>query len=397
MSSDAAVQLCPRCEVPLAVGIGALLESVCPRCQGRFLDGGATERVVVEELGIDRSLLVEMAGQFGGARPPCPACKRALDGVVLRGTSALLCTGCGGLWCEAGGLARLTDERYDEVRATVDDAAEAPPAEEGAARGWALVQEDQDPLDLDRVARAFQSSRRFTALDAKNLVGRAFGVLVDKLPEDEARGLQRLLGDEGIAVELVPDDEALALPQLFHAYRVDLDDDELLVSDTYDRVTRYAWPSVVAITAGAVGMKARRDDSDAPPSPLARFARKASGMGRWLPEQAVGMGPSFTSRYGEGDGLFVDLVVGSPATRLRFDSASFSLLSKRPRVEAGLRFLEGAQLLLERVSDEALAYGARVLLSQGEPFAFRNQRDYDRDLAWVAHRRSRAADDDGDR
>lgn len=88
---------CPRCEgnVRLVDEHGALHEAVCPRCQGRFLHTAATERVLIEELGVERTTLRELAEHFRGPRLPCAGCGGTLSPLVLRGVEVALCVGCG--------------------------------------------------------------------------------------------------------------------------------------------------------------------------------------------------------------------------------------------------------------------------------------------------------------
>ncbi|MBM4283299.1 MAG: hypothetical protein FJ137_21990, partial [Deltaproteobacteria bacterium] len=100
--------------MPLASGQGALGEDVCPRCRGRFLNGALTERVVIDELGVERGILRELAGFFSGARLPCAGCGAAMRPLGLRGVAVDLCLGCGGLWLDAGELSRLSGGRYGE-------------------------------------------------------------------------------------------------------------------------------------------------------------------------------------------------------------------------------------------------------------------------------------------
>lgn len=105
---------CPACgHTGLARVGGDLDEERCPACGGRFLSQLGTERLVEGELGITRDMLRDLAGYFGGERRHCPSCRTRLSAVRLKGVTADLCQGCGGLWLDAGELAQLSSGRYE--------------------------------------------------------------------------------------------------------------------------------------------------------------------------------------------------------------------------------------------------------------------------------------------
>ncbi len=114
---------CPRCLgttgngvlSPLAQDVGQVGEHVCPVCRGRFLPPGVTERIVVDELGVDRGMLRELVGHFSGARLCCAGCGAPMRPLRLRGVAVDLCLSCGGLWLDAGELSRVSGGRYVEL------------------------------------------------------------------------------------------------------------------------------------------------------------------------------------------------------------------------------------------------------------------------------------------
>ena len=105
---------CPRDGGGLQAGSGALAEDVCPRCQGRFLDHGATHRLFVEILGIREDILMELA-RAGVPREPCPGCGGRLCEVRARSVVVDLCRGCGGSWLDGGELGRLARDVVEEI------------------------------------------------------------------------------------------------------------------------------------------------------------------------------------------------------------------------------------------------------------------------------------------
>jgi Zn-finger nucleic acid-binding protein len=107
---------CPHCRVvPMNRRAGALLESACPRCQGRFLPPGAVQRLVADELGISQGELKDAA--TGKTKTPldCPRCGSQMTPTLLGDVIADLCKGCGSLWLDKDELGLLSQGRYEEA------------------------------------------------------------------------------------------------------------------------------------------------------------------------------------------------------------------------------------------------------------------------------------------
>jgi Zn-finger nucleic acid-binding protein len=123
---------CPRCRaaacrVELIAG-GPLDGRFCTRCGGILLSASGSERLLHEELAVDRARLAELADGFGGRRSPCASCGARVRPLLLRGVDLDLCFHCGSLWFERGELARLSGGRHVEpaLAAPVDQRALAP-------------------------------------------------------------------------------------------------------------------------------------------------------------------------------------------------------------------------------------------------------------------------------
>lgn len=123
-----ALRPCPRCgpDAALVPHEGTLHESICPRCLGRFLPSDARE-TLLGELQIDDVTLREMVKTFAGERLVCPGCGFKTSAIRLRGRSAGMCTGCGGMWLDQGDLSKVTGERLREVGVSERDQALLPP------------------------------------------------------------------------------------------------------------------------------------------------------------------------------------------------------------------------------------------------------------------------------
>ncbi len=107
---------CPACRSKgAAVGLtpGASLEGCsCLRCGGTLLPTTGSERLLHEELALDRAALVDLAESFGGRRFGCPGCRAAMRTLILRGVDVDLCFHCGALWLDQGELERLSGNRH---------------------------------------------------------------------------------------------------------------------------------------------------------------------------------------------------------------------------------------------------------------------------------------------
>lgn len=107
---------CPAC---LARGVstdlhpGAALDGLgCARCGGVLLSSSGSERLLHDELHLDRATLVDIAQGFGGRRWGCPGCRSKMSSLMLRGVDVDLCFHCGSLWLDHGEIERLSDRRY---------------------------------------------------------------------------------------------------------------------------------------------------------------------------------------------------------------------------------------------------------------------------------------------
>ncbi|MCP4500422.1 MAG: zf-TFIIB domain-containing protein [Deltaproteobacteria bacterium] len=107
-------EFCPICPGQhLEPRVGALLESVCRHCQGRFLPLEAVEQLI-EELGISVSELRDRIGQK--RTHACPSCRTSLAPIALGDAIAEVCPGCGGMWLDGGELKELSLGRFEEIQ-----------------------------------------------------------------------------------------------------------------------------------------------------------------------------------------------------------------------------------------------------------------------------------------
>ncbi len=105
--------VCARGGANVVLSAGASLDgSSCKRCGGTVLPTTGSERLLHEELALDRAALVDLAASFGGRRFACPCCDARMRTLMLRGVDVDLCFHCGALWLELGELERLSGNRH---------------------------------------------------------------------------------------------------------------------------------------------------------------------------------------------------------------------------------------------------------------------------------------------
>jgi len=119
MSTSPVTSALPACPACAARGIatelrdGAALDGHgCPRCGGVLLPATGSERLLHDELALDRAVLLEIAQSFGGRRYGCPACRSKMRALLVRGVDIDLCFHCAALWLDDGELERLSGGRY---------------------------------------------------------------------------------------------------------------------------------------------------------------------------------------------------------------------------------------------------------------------------------------------
>lgn len=391
---------CPRCSTaeepaPLALGAGALGEAVCGRCGGRLLEEAAVQRVIVEEHGVSRDTLREMAGHFGRPSLGCPSCGQRMHPIRVRALSLDLCTGCGAVWLDAGELTRLSEGRWEEIAgpppvdSTAQTAAQIPaqiPAERGAGEaadrgtpsGFLTVLLEDEEIDADRLVTAFGRARFRTAQDARFAAQRGHGIVAERLPAAEAASLVAALAVEDLHARLV-EPAALDLPRAVRTKELSISDSGLTLADGLGRPFMIPWPAMSAIGVGLVRLEEAETEID-PTRPVEEAHRGG----------AVTIQHTRRTVVVERDDVLLDLVAADPrGERWRFRATRDSLIF-RPRDP------RGAEPAFRDLVRHLIALApASALLSRGAVAAGRRQtswvryralRDYDQALRWTVAR-----------
>jgi Zn-finger nucleic acid-binding protein len=360
---------CPRCQTLLSAGDGALLEDVCGRCRGRFLLAEVTERVVVDELGVDRATLKEIAAQFGGQRLACPGCSAPMRPLRLHGVLVDLCFACGGLWLDWGELRTLSRGRHDELGGHTPPVLAVEPVVDTVrlGRGASVVvfREPGAAREAGLVA-AFASTDALTAIDARLIAGNGSCVVVESVSSAGATALVQRLAREGIAADVVGE-EVFRLPSAVVAQAVALGD-ELVFSFHTGAPWRVPVTSVLSLTGGLVRRERTVSRSVDLPSWASRTEHHMSNVPAASPKRT--------------DSVLEDAVV----VELLVDVGSV----RRLRMSSPPASLDVLRALVARAVRAGVPVGRCAYAGDGGawPRAGRS-RDLERELAWCAWRAAR--------
>lgn len=370
---------CPRCQMLLSAGDGALLEDVCGRCRGRFLHPQITERVVVDELGVDRATLKEIAEHFSGQRVPCPGCRASMRPLRLHGVLVDLCFSCGGLWLDGGELRTLSRGRHDELGGHTPPVLVVEPLDtstalalDGTARlgrgASVVVFREPGAASEAALVSVFAATDALTAIDARLIAGNGSCVVVESVSEAGAAALVQRLARAGIAADVVGED-LFRVPAAVTAQTLALGDD-LVFSFHTGAPWRVPLSSVLSLTGGVM----RRE----------RTVSRTVDVPAWASRSDHHMAnvPSAPPKRTESvldDVVVVELLIDLPRTGVR-----------RLRMSSPPASLDVLRALVARAAAAGVPVGrcASVADGSGWPRAGRT-RDLERELAWCAWRAAR--------
>ena len=106
-----------------------------------------------------------------------------------------------------------------------------------------------DRRDLEDASRSVASLRRS---DCAMLHRQLFGIVVSNLPEDEALAFQSELARRGFPTHMVPDSELSLLPESFQIHRIEVQDENLVFTDSIGRSRIRPVAELAFLAAGVV-------------------------------------------------------------------------------------------------------------------------------------------------
>jgi hypothetical protein len=247
---------------------------------------------------------------------------------------------------------------------------------------YALFQHSLDELDAGAVGDALDEAVPWLArADARMLVRRAYGVLVEGLIEPHARDLAQALAGRGVSVDRVEQDW-LELPPILACRRADVQPGGLVVYDLYGRVTEVPWARVLMVAAGSYPVPERVPQARKAFEPQPRIA-SPWGLRGLLPEGSAELGQT-SYEYVDRAQIMLDIVTDAPARyriqRQRFD---YSYLGERRGASAAANFPLLVRDVLEHAPGAVQNQGLRLMRSDaGEVMSYPGPNQFEREIAW---------------
>jgi hypothetical protein len=247
---------------------------------------------------------------------------------------------------------------------------------------YALFQHSLDELDAGAVGDALDEAVPWLArADARMLVRRAYGVLVEGLTEHHARELAQALAGRGVSVDRVEQDW-LELPPLMACRRADVQRGGLVVYDLYGRVTEVPWARVLMVAAGSYPVPERVPQARKAFEPQPRTA-SPWGLRGLLPDGRDALGQT-SYEYVDRAQIMLDIVTDAPARyriqRQRFD---YSYLGARRGASAAVNFPLLVRDVLEHAPGAVQNQGLRLMRSDaGEVMSYPGPNQFEREIAW---------------
>lgn len=239
----------------------------------------------------------------------------------------------------------------------------------------ALFQHSLDELDAEVVGDAVGEAAPWLArADARMLVRRAHGVLVEGLAAPDARALAQALATRGTHVERV-EQGWLELPPVTACRRAVLGPRGLVVYDAYGRALELSWSRVLLVAVGSYMVPERVPLARKPFEPAPGSVRTLLGDGE------AGLG---SYEYVDRAQIALDIVADLPARyRIQHQRFDYSYLGARRGPSASSNFPLLVRDLLEHVPHAIRTRGARLAGSDaGEVLSYPGPTQYEREIAW---------------
>jgi hypothetical protein len=247
---------------------------------------------------------------------------------------------------------------------------------------FAVVQARREPLDLEKLRRAFLGVPGLTPHDADVVGGEGDAILCRNLSADQAAMLQAKLQAEGVEVETVDQSQLPVLPPPKAIRRIELTPEALWVDDLIKGKIPIAWRQVRLIGAGSVQLmtvtRKRTETREVDPNPL----RHLTPLWPLISGRKV----QFSSQTSTDWFLRAEIVLAEGAVRYSIEAENFNFA---PLGEGVSKDLAGNFCLLIRglaahAPEALLSRGAASILSDPCEFAYYSRKTaFEDDLIWT--------------
>jgi hypothetical protein len=117
---------------------------------------------------------------------------------------------------------------------------------------YAVVQNELEPLDLEKLKRAFRGVPGLAPYDAGAVCNESDGILCRGFSAEQATALQANLRAEGVAAEIVDESQLPVLPPPRLIRRVEIKPEALFIDDLVKAPIPVPWERIRLIAAGSV-------------------------------------------------------------------------------------------------------------------------------------------------
>ena len=238
---------------------------------------------------------------------------------------------------------------------------------------FAVIQLERETRDPMALAKALASARETPVQDQVFAAKRAWGIVVEDLPESEARALGQALRSSGVECAVGPTASLAELPAVEPARTVD--------------ALPAAHPILIAV-AGITVTSTTTTTEKRGPSGAQKIASVAIMMSTGLPIRIGGRKRSVEkTREEQGLVFYLDLYYEGPSRRLQIDAShfAFSCLEERMLYQAQGNLKLLIRDLVQAAPEAWLNHGTRVLL-EGRPIrtmGYESLEDLDREVRWL--------------
>jgi hypothetical protein len=241
------------------------------------------------------------------------------------------------------------------------------------AVGYALFQHSLDPLDVDAVVAAYETTPRLTRVDAPQMARRACGILADGLSLEAATAIKQVLDARGQGVDIAPD-EWLVLPRVYACRKAAAEPRALVFYDVYGRPAPVPWQEVGLVAAGCygVGKTVKVQDAD--------YTVTTDGYVIFIDAEY---------ELQESDTLVLEVLV--PGQQVRYEITSdkfdYSYLGERRRDNSTQNFAMLLHDVAVRSTRATINRGAEKMLADPKRgYRYQNKKLFERELAWLRFR-----------
>jgi hypothetical protein len=241
---------------------------------------------------------------------------------------------------------------------------------------YTLVQGEIDPPTFDQVRAVLLNTMDLNLpvvpADASGIVKDSYGILIQRLDADQARGLQAAFDRVGYATQVVEQDQLFDLPAPRGCTQLDPTDEALILYDLYGNGQIVQWDNVLIVASGVIG-KVRTVSHE----------EVVSGAGDGVPLTLIRLEEvrSFETT--------LELILNDEPMRVRIDPHRFNYgyLGNAKANRAEDNFLRMVSDIAARARHAVINRGAKSVIAEGPSVGvYPMRKNFEEELTWLVWR-----------